>query len=206
MRLILKERAEKKGDPPKSITLLIDNYQIVAGIAGDDWDYIEVHLRDTGIIARKKGWKMTCEKCAYWQWTYISGTGWDQTFVILPTYEQRCTYPPCRCKEEKRWKMTDLTFGRCTRCNEHVSGHAVYVDGVLYCSLCELDKRYQKLEDVTKGIDTIRWIYLLPAQNVNGLYYPSSTYPRTEKRCICSVHDARKKFTCQPKRRRVTRF
>jgi len=55
MRLILKERAEKKGDPPKSITLLIDNYQIVAGIAGDDWDYIEVHLRDTGIIARKKG-------------------------------------------------------------------------------------------------------------------------------------------------------
>ena len=44
---------------------------------------------------------MTCEICAYWQWTYISGTGGDGTFVILPTYEQRCTFPPCKCKEEK---------------------------------------------------------------------------------------------------------
>lgn len=49
--------------------------------------------------------------------------------------------------------MTEqLTFGRCSRCNEHVSGHAVYVDGVLYCSLCELDTRVKKLDEILQGI------------------------------------------------------
>ena len=51
--------------------------------------------------------------------------------------------------------MSEVTFGRCARCNQHVVGHAVYVDGILYCSYCELDKRYQKLEEILEGIDKI---------------------------------------------------
>ena len=46
---------------------------------------------------------------------------------------------------------SELTFGSCTKCGQHVSGHAVYVDGVLYCSYCELDTRHNKINEILKG-------------------------------------------------------
>ena len=48
--------------------------------------------------------------------------------------------------------FSEITFGRCTKCGEHVSGHAVYVDGILHCSYCELDMRHKKLEEIMNGI------------------------------------------------------
>jgi hypothetical protein len=40
--------------------------------------------------------------------------------------------------------MTDrtanpLSFGLCSRCSKEVTGHAVYISGVLLCNWCELD-------------------------------------------------------------------
>jgi hypothetical protein len=51
-----------------------------------------------------------CEKCAYWQYVYIAAPYYppyyppssDATIVIAPYSEQRCTYPPCKCKEEEK--------------------------------------------------------------------------------------------------------
>jgi len=48
--------------------------------------------------------------------------------------------------------MSELTFGRCNKCGEHVSGHAVYVDGILWCSYCELDKRHKLLDEILREI------------------------------------------------------
>jgi len=48
--------------------------------------------------------------------------------------------------------FSEITFGRCTRCGEHVSGHAVYVDGVLFCGYCELDTYFMRLEEIMNGI------------------------------------------------------
>jgi len=48
--------------------------------------------------------------------------------------------------------MSELTFGRCTKCKEKVAGHAVYYDGILYCGYCELDTYFTRLEDILKGI------------------------------------------------------
>ena len=36
-------------------------------------------------------------------------------------------------------KTSNLTFGPCSRCHNTVTGHAVYLNGVLLCGWCELD-------------------------------------------------------------------
>ena len=36
-------------------------------------------------------------------------------------------------------KTSNLTFGPCYRCHNEVSGHAVYINGILLCGFCELD-------------------------------------------------------------------
>jgi hypothetical protein len=58
--------------------------------------------------------------------------------------------------------MSELTFGRCNKCGEHVSGHAVYVDGILWCSYCELDKRHKTFEEILREISLGEPPYSLP--------------------------------------------
>jgi len=35
--------------------------------------------------------------------------------------------------------LTGLTFGPCKVCHNELAGHAVFIDGVMLCSWCELD-------------------------------------------------------------------